>query len=269
MFKGIILKPEAPMEKSTSDKYNASTIQRSLDVLNLFKEHERLSFTEILDALKYNKSTLFRVLHTLEQNKYLARDKHGRYELGMSVFILGNQVSQANKLKKVAYPYLKELSQRNNQTIHLNILDGLDVVVLDKFDPPNNIKMMSRIGGVVPAHCTGQGKTLLAYSDRSLVEMIINKHGMTRYTPNTIMTLDGLFQELQQIRERGYSVDRAEHEKHICCVSVPILNSDNRIEAAISMTGLTMEYPDDQTIAQKAQIIKNVRDKIAKEMGYL
>jgi DNA-binding IclR family transcriptional regulator len=257
------------MGKSTSDKYNASTIQRAIDVLNLFREHQRLSFTEILDVLKYNKSTLFRVLYTLEQNKYLARDKHGRYELGMSMFILGNQASQANKLKKVAAPYLKELSQQNNLTVHLGTLDGLDVVIIDKFDAPNNVKMVSRVGGVVPAHCTGQGKTLLAYSDRSLVEMIINKHGMTRYTPNTITTMDGLFQELQQIRERGYTIDNSEHEKHIRCVGVPILNQDNQIEAAISMTGVIMEYPDEKTIAEKAQLIQKARDKIIKDMGYV
>jgi DNA-binding IclR family transcriptional regulator len=257
------------MSNLKSDKYNASTIQRAIDVLDLFREHQRLSFTEILDILKYNKSTLFRVLYTLEQNKYLTRDKHGRYELGISMFILGNQASQANKLRKVASPYLKELSQQNNLTVHLGILDGLDVVIIDKFDAPNNIKMVSRIGGVVPAHCTGQGKTLLAYSDRSLVEMIINKHGMTRYTPNTIATLDGLFQDLQQIRGRGYTIDNSEHEKHIRCIGVPILNREKQIEAAISMTGLIAEYPDDQTMAQKAQIIQNTRDKIVKEMGYV
>jgi IclR family acetate operon transcriptional repressor len=256
------------MENSKSDKYNASTIQRAIDVLNLFREHERLSFTEILDVLKYNKSTLFRVLYTLEQNKYLARDKHGRYELGMSMFVLGNQVSQANKLKKVASPYLKELAQKNNLTVHLGSLDGLEVVIIDKFDAPNNVKMVSRIGRTVPAHCTGQGKTLLAYSDRSLVEMIINKHGMTRYTPNTITTMDGLFQELRQIRERGYTIDNSEHEKHIRCVGVPVLNRDNQIEAAISMTGLIMEYPDEKTIVEKAQIIQGVRDEIVREVGY-
>jgi len=259
----------AKLSSDKSDQYNASTIQRAIDVLNLFKEYERLSFTEILDILKYNKSTLFRVLYTLEQNKYLSRDKHGRYELGMSMFILGNQVSQANKLKKVAFPYLRELAQQNNLTVHLGILDGLNIVILDKYEAPNNIKMVSRIGGTVPAHCTGQGKTLLAYSSRELVEMIINKHGMTRYTPNTITTLDGLFEDLQQIRKRGYTIDNSEHEKHIRCIGVPILNKDNQIEAAISMTGLIMEFPDDATIAQKAKMIQEVRDKICRDLGYV
>jgi DNA-binding IclR family transcriptional regulator len=78
-----------------------------------------------------------------------------------------------------------------------------------------------------------------------------------------------LFQELQQIRERGYTIDNSEHEKHIRCVGVPILNGDKQIEAAISMTGVIMEYPDDRTIAQKAEIIQRVRDEIAREMGYL
>jgi DNA-binding IclR family transcriptional regulator len=209
------------------------------------------------------------VLYTLEQNKYLSRDKHGRYELGISVFILGNQVSQANKLKRVAAPYLKDLSQQINLTVHLGILDGLDVVILDKFYAPDNIKLVSKVGRAVPAHCTGQGKTLLAYSSRELVEMIINKHGMTRYTPNTITTMDGLFEELRQIRERGYAIDNSEHEKHTRCLAVPILNKENQIEAAISMTGLIMEFPDNETIAQKAAIIQEVRDKIRRELRYV
>jgi len=234
------------MEKPASaSKYNASTIQRAIDVLNQFKEYQKLSFTEIQELVKFNKSTLFRVLYTLEQNKYLVRDKHGRYELGINIYILGNQASQANKLKKIAEPYLRELSQQHNLTVHLGILDGLDVVIIDKFDPLNNIKMVSKIGRAVPAHCTGQGKTLLAYSPREIVERIISHQGMKRYTTNTITTLDGFFQELQQIRERGYTIDNSEHEKHIRCIAAPIINKDGQVEAAISMTGLIMDYPDE------------------------
>lgn len=251
-----------------SAKYNASTIQRAIDVLNLFKERQKLSFTEIQELIRFNKSTLFRVLFTLEQNEYLSRDKHGQYELGIGIYILGNQASRANKLKKVAAPYLSELSQQNNLTVHLGILDRLDVIIIDKYDPLNNVQMTSRIGRAVPAHCTGQGKTLLAYSPKEVVERIINHHGMKRFTLNTITTLDGLFQELGQIRERGYTIDNSEHERHIRCVGVPILNKDGLIEAAISMTGLIMDYPDDETIAKKAKLIRDVRDKIRQAMGY-
>lgn len=257
------------MEKSKQSKYNVSTIQRAVDVLNLFKKNKTLSFTEIQKLIKFNKSTLFRVLHTLEQNKYLSRDTHGRYEPGITIYILGNQASQANKLKTIAAPSLRQLSQENHVIVHLGILDGLDAVIIDKFDSPNSIRTVSRIGMVVPAHCTGQGKTLLAYSPKELVEQIIGHQGMTRFTANTITTLDGLFQELEKIRERGYAIDDSEHEKHIRCIGVPILNKQGQIEAAISMTALIMDFPDEETIARKAKIIQNTRDEILRNIEYI
>lgn len=257
------------MERSTQSNYNLSTIQRAVDVLNLFKKNETLSFSEIQEQLKFNKSTLFRVLHTLEQNKYLSRDEHGRYELGITVYILGNQASQANKLKTIAAPSLRHLSQQNNAIVHLGTLDGLEVVIIDKFDSPNSIKTVSKVGKVVPAHCTGQGKTLLAYSPREVVEQIIGHQGMTRFTANTITTLDSLFQELEKIRERGYAIDDSEHEKHIRCIGVPILNKQGQIEAAISMTSLIMDLPDEETIAKKAKIIQTTRDEILRNIEYI
>ncbi len=247
--------------------YHSSTIQRAIDVLNLFKDNTKMTFTEMQERLGFNKSTLFRVLYTLEYNKYICRDKHGMYELGLNVFILGNQASQASKLKRITAPYLQELCHETGFAIHIGIIDGWDIIIVSKYNPPSTINMVSRIGGSVPAHCTGQGKTLLAYSPRSLVERIVNHHGLKRYTANTITTLDGLFSELEQIRERGYTIDNSEHEEHIRCVAVPILNQNNVIEAAISMTGLSVYLPDQEAIEKHANMLLGVRDEIAKELG--
>jgi IclR family KDG regulon transcriptional repressor len=250
------------------ESYHSSTIQRAIDVLNLFKENTKMTFTEMQEKLGFNKSTLFRVLYTLEYNKYICRDKHGMYELGLNIFILGNQASQASKLRKVTAPYLQELCHETSFAIHIGIIDGLDIIIVSKYNPPSTINMVSRIGGSVPAHCTGQGKTLLAYSSGSLVERIVNHHGLKRYTANTITTLDGLFSELEQIRERGYTIDNSEHEEHIRCVAVPILNQNNEIEAAISMTGLSVYLPDQEAIEKYAKMLLGVRDEIVKELGY-
>ncbi len=249
--------------------YHASTIQRAIDVLNLFKEEHKLSFTDIQEELKFNKSTLFRVLYTLEYNNYISRDEHGRYELGINMFILGNQISKSHKLIKVADQYLKQFSDQINMTVHLGILDGYDVIIIEKYYPPGNIKMFSRIGSPVPPHCTGQGKTLLAYSPPKLVERVINHHGMKRYTPQTITTLEQLYTELAIIRERGYTIDNSEHEKHIKCVAVPVLNDRGLIEAALSITGLVMDFSSDVVIEKYARALQEVRDKLAKEIGYI
>jgi DNA-binding IclR family transcriptional regulator len=259
----------SPYRWNVKKEYHSSTIQRAVDVLNLFKEHQKLSFTDMQQLLGFNKSTLFRVLSTLCSNKYLSKDEIGRYELGINLFILGIRISREYQLKNVAAPFMKQLSEQLDLTVHLGILDGTAVVIIEKTDPHRNIRMVSRIGSTVPVHCTGQGKTLLAFSSRETIEEIIDAQGLERYTPNTIITADGLFKELETIRRRGYAIDNSEHEKNIRCIAVPVLNEAEQIEAALSITGTILDFPDEQTMHSTAEVLKEVRDEIRGKLGYL
>jgi len=251
------------------ENYIVSTIQKGINILNLFKIEHKLSFTDIQKVLKYNKSTLFRILYTLEKNQYLSKDINGRYMLGLNIFILGNQISRIGKLKKVSEVYLKELAEETNLTSHLGILEGTQVLIIDKHDSSNSgIKMVSRVGRSVPAHCTGQGKALLAYSPRKIVEKIINNYGLKYFTPNTITRSDDFFAELEKIREQGYAIDNSEHEKHIHCIALPILNEFNELEAAISITGLMMDFLDEEVVNENIRLLQKTRDKIREKMNY-
>jgi len=256
------------MEMET--KYTVDTIQKGINVLNLFKNHSKLSFTDIQKTLKYNKSTLFRILYTLEKNQYLSKDKHGRYELGLNIFILGNQLSRIGKLKRGSEAYLRELAEETNLTSHIGILEEMQVLIIEKYDPSNSsIKMVSRVGRSVPAHCTGQGKALLAYSSRKIVEKIIKNYGLQSYTANTITQVDEFFKELEKIKEQGYAIDNSEHEKNIHCIALPILNEFNELEAAISITGMIMDFLDEETVNKNIKLLQKTRDKIRERMNYV
>ena len=248
--------------------YHSSTIQRALDILNLFKDHKTLSFTEIQKLLRYNKTTLFRVLSVLQHNRYLTKNEDGGYQLGLNIFILGNRMSAEYQLKKIAAPFMKKLAEETDLTVHLGILEGTNVVIIEKAEPNRMIQMVSRIGSSVPAHCTGQGKTLLAFSPKATVEKVINSQGLTRYTPQTITTANHLFEELANIRRLGYAVDNSEHEKDIRCVAVPILNETGKIEAALSITGTTTNIQGEETIKKYKDLLIEVREEIGNEMGY-
>jgi len=253
-----------------ASKYNVSTIQKGIDLLNLFKKSSKLSFTDIQKKLNFNKSTVFRILYTFEKNKYLSRDENGRYELGLNIYILGNQISKVSQLEKASDTYLRQLAESTNLTVHMGILDGLDVVIIDKYNPPNShINMVSRIGSSVPAHCTGQGKVLLAFSPRDKVMEIIHTHGLRRYTPNTITTENELFEELQKIKKCGYAIDHSEHEKHIHCIAIPILNEFDKLMAALSITGLEMNFLENEEVERYINLLQNTRDKIRKIMNYI
>jgi IclR family KDG regulon transcriptional repressor len=128
--------------------------------------------------------------------------------------------------------------------------------------------MVCHIGESVPAHCTSQGKTLLAYSSKEIIRKAIDVHGLQRYTLHTICTMDGLMMELEAVRTRGYAIDDEEHEKNIRCVSVPILDETGRIEAALGAAGTVMDFPDEESMKRTAEILKGVAGKIKEENGY-
>jgi IclR family transcriptional regulator, KDG regulon repressor len=261
-------RPKSGRTGQGAARYLSTTVQKALDVLGLFREQSVLPFTEIRARLGLSKSTLFRLLYTLERNEYLSRDENGRYSLGVNVFILGHSLTRESVLRRAATPSLLALSQRLNMTVHLGILEGTTVVILQKIESPSGIKMVSRVGAMVPAHCTGQGKTLLAFSPQEKVEEVVNIHGLTRYTPNTITTANGLFEELAAIRARGYTIDNSEHEKHIRCVAVPILNEQGGIEAALSVTGLVVEFPDEESLRRTADMLRDTAETIRRDLGF-
>ena len=250
------------------EEYHSSTIQRALDILNLFKDHPTLSFADLQKKLGYNKTTLFRVLSTLHDNKYLRKDAGGKYGLGINLFILGNRISKEYHLINVSTPFMQDLSQSLDLTIHLGTLDGTNVILIQKIEPHRSIKMICQIGGYLPAHCTSLGKTLLAFSPKETVQKVIGSHGLQRFTPHTICTSEGLLAELDSVRGRGYALDNAEHEKNIRCVGVPLLNDSGRVEAALGAAGMVMDLPDEESIQKTAATLKDARDRISREMGY-
>lgn len=249
-------------------KYQSSTIQRAVDILELFKKHDRLTFSEMQHCLGYHKSTLFRVLSTLESNKYIHKNNQGFYELGISIFILGHRISREHQLKTVAGKHMQILTDQINLTVHLGIIEGIDIVIIEKAEPLSRIKMVSRIGGTVPAHCTGQGKTLLAFSAPEIVAKIIDSQGLHRFTHHTICRADALHTELKKIRIQGYAIDNSEHEEHIRCVAAPIIGEDGNLIAALSITGTIMDIPDEKAIQKLLRALLETANAIRRELGH-
>ncbi len=250
------------------EEYRSKTIEKALNILDYFREHKKLSLTDIKEKTKYNKSTLFRILSTLENNHYLEKDENRRYKLGIKLFILGNKFSKENQIRNVLHPYMEDIMEETKLTVQLSILEGLNVIVFDKVDPSKKIKMYSKIGITVPAHCTALGKTLLAYSSKRKVKKIIEYNGMKKYSSNTIVNIDELFEELKKIRTRGYAVDNSEHERHIECIGIPLLDDKENARAAISLTGLSMDFEEQEIIKNYSRRLQNIAKKASKQLGF-
>lgn len=222
-----------------SEKYNVRAVQRALALLRAFLSHDGgMSATELGKQVDLGPSTVFRMLVTLESQGFVEQDPAtGKYRPGVSCLELGSRFLKNNDLRSRAMAGLEQLRNEFGEAVHLTILQGNEVVYLEKLAGLHPIGFMSsRVGDRAPAHCTGVGKALLAHlpDDELVARYPTGK--LTRYTEHTITDLDTLRAALAEAREQGYAIDQEEHELGVKCVAVPTFNHLG-IVAAISLSG--------------------------------
>ncbi len=217
---------------------------KALDLLTVFSFREpRLSLADLATRTGIPRPTAFRLLTTLEQAGFVAKAS-GEYQLGIKCFVLGNIVASSLDLREKAQRHLEQLRDLTGETVHLAVLDAWQVLYLERLQSPHPIGFMrSRIGGIVPAYCTGLGKTLLAFKPEAAVEAWLSTQTLKAMTPHTITSARRLLKDLRAIRQRGYGIDEQEHEIGVRCIAAPISNHAGDVVAAISVAGPVDRMP--------------------------
>ncbi|MHB1929721.1 MAG: IclR family transcriptional regulator [Acidimicrobiales bacterium] len=223
---------------------------------------------EITAALRSPKTSVHRALGTLRTAGLVSQDPAGRYRYSHDLFrlVFGcyEGVDEAARVR----PVLDLLAQRFAEATHYAILDGSEIVYVAKVQAPRSgMRITSVVGGRNPAHCTGVGKALLAFthSTEAALSAFVATYGpLAARTPNTIVTFDDLAIELALTRERGYAIDREESEVGIACVAIPIFLGSNEVPAgAISVTALARRMSP----ADLEQAVPEIRHVIEGALG--
>ncbi|MDX8347448.1 IclR family transcriptional regulator [Cognatiyoonia sp. IB215446] len=217
------------------------TVGKALEVLDQVAAFGRpVKFSELLAGSAFPKPTLYRFVQTLTNQQMLSYDPERQtYAPGVRLVRLAHAAWEQSTLAPLARPHIDALSRAVGETVHLAQLDHAQVLYIDKRNAGNPVQMYSQAGKVGPAYCTGVGKVMLAFSDASLVDTIIEQQSFHVFTPHTLSTPDALRDELQKIKANGYGFDREEHEPGIICVAVPILTESGRVLGALSVTSTT------------------------------
>ena len=150
---------------------------------------------------------------------------------------LGSGVSLDPELRDIARPHLVELRDVTDETVHLGVRDGNHVVYIDKIEGSHPVRLVSAVGQIMPLHTTALGKSALAWMDDDEREPLLAQLELVRRTERSIGTLDGLRDELERTRERGFAIDDRENEDHAVCVGAPILDAHQRVVGMISVSG--------------------------------
>lgn len=222
-------------ELDADDGKPLRSIEKGLAILDAFEgDSALLGVSEIARRSGLPKSTAFRLTTSLEQKGYLER-VGDRYRLGLRLFELGNMVSwcRPRRLRETALPFMCDLFRQTGKTVHLAVLDGTDALYLERIHGHKAVNPASRVGGRLPAYCTGVGKALLAYNPESAMRVMAQP--LVPRTPYTITSHQVLAEELVRIRQTGIAYDREENSLGITCVAAPILLDDRAI-GAVSVT---------------------------------
>jgi len=251
-----------------SGRYTVDAAAKALELLDTFSPQERrLSLAELANRTGIPRATAFRLLSTLEEAGFVVKE-NGDYRLGIKCFVLGNVVAADLDLRTVAHPHLVALRDRTTETAQIAILDHWQVVYLERVLSPHPVGFMrSRAGAILPAYCTGLGKTLLAHRPESEVAAWAATQTLKPLTRHTITSAEQLLEELRSIRARGYGVDQEEREIGVRCIAAPVRNHEGEIVAAISVAGPSERMPRTLVGSAMAKLVVEAAQEISLELG--
>jgi IclR family transcriptional regulator, KDG regulon repressor len=215
----------------------AIAVSKALELLNAFNGvGEECGVSELARRAELPKSTTHRLLAQLTQSGWVIRVGN-RYRLSLHVYELGNRTLEPDLpgIRETAGPYLGDLFLRFRHTAHLAVLNGTDVLYLDKLEGRGSPRVPTRVGGQFPAAATAVGKAMLSFSSQKVLKQVLAR-GFPRMTRNTITGPGVLLAQLQKVREERVAYDWQESALGITCVAAPIL-LEGKPAAAISVSG--------------------------------
>lgn len=245
------------------------SVKKAIEVLEaLAKRENGVGITQLSRELNLPKSTIHQILSALKSVRFVEQNSEDKkYHLGLRIFELGTIVQSQLQLRKIAHPYLYNLSRKTNETTYLVVLENDRIVYIECVESTARLRSRPVFGERVPLHCTSLGKAIMAFLPEEKINKIIYEDGLERFTDNTITDPQILKRELKEIRKRGYAIDNAEHEEGIRCVGAPIRNHRKEVSAAISVSGPSQRF-DPPRIQTMAKLVIEASEEISRKMGY-
>lgn len=216
-----------------------SSVANAARVLKAFSSSDReLGVSELARRLGLGKSTVHRLLVTLAAEQLLDQNPEtGKYRLGLSMYELGTSVATNLGLHEAVVPPMAELRRRTQETVQVGVLDGREVVYVERLDAPTTLEMFMRIGHRNAANSTSSGKTLLAHLPKAQLDRTLDGWELPVQTNKTISDASALQKELKRVREQGYAHNISESELGVVSAAAPIRDRTGTVIAALSCAG--------------------------------
>ncbi|MDH5355168.1 MAG: IclR family transcriptional regulator [Gammaproteobacteria bacterium] len=256
--------------RSVASEAGPGTVQaldRGLTLLRELADARNITLSDLAIRAGMPASSTHRILSTLQKHDFVEfNESTQEWMIGIEAFRTGNSYLVRTNLVEAARKSLRHLMEETGETANLAIVDSGDVVFVDQVETHNPIRAFFRPGTRGHMHSSGIGKSLLADMPRRDVEKIIVKKGLPGFTANTLTSSKALFDDLNQIRQRGWSIDDEERHSGMRCVAANIYNNFGEAIAGISVSGPSVRFPD-QMIAELGPKVKRAADEVTRSIG--
>lgn len=257
------------MKKSDVPGGSIQSVERALNILRLFKGSEELGITQISTALDLPKGTVHGLVKTLEKCGYLEQNlQTQKYSHGIEVFKMGYLYSSRSALRRLATEKARELSKEINELTYVAVLIGFTCVIFIRCDPPVPILLGYQNGSTIPVHCTALGKVLLSGLSEARLEELIRQTELKRFTEHTITDVRILKEKLEEIREKGYGINRQEAIPGLSCIAAPVRNYAGEVISSISTTCTAESLKDEARLSYLVSKVVKAAEDISVSLGY-
>jgi DNA-binding IclR family transcriptional regulator len=251
------------------DRYTIHSIDKALDVIEALSIKQSLSLIELAELVSQPKSSLYRIILTLEKRGFISRsEEDGKYCLGYKQLVLTKNLLERSSLRNAALADMNKLVNKYGDTVNLCVMLDNEILYMEIIEGTYALRMSDKVGSKSPVHATATGKAMAAFLSESQVNEIIADKGLPSMTPSTITAAHAFFQELIQIKAQGFAIDNEEITQGAKCIAVPIFSMFGQVEGAISLSGAIHRFPNDQ-IASIAEDVKDAGRSISQKLGYI
>lgn len=244
------------------------SVDRAVAAMEILARDGWAGVTEISRELDIHKSTVFRLLATLERRGVVEQHAETqKYRLGFAILRFASSVRSSLDLARVARPTCDRLSRQTDETVNLAVLQERDVVYIHQVNLSSSRVSADWLGSHTPAHCSATGKVLLAHlPDRQAEEFL--QLPLQRYTPATITDPDRLRSELQAVRAAGYAAAAEELEEGLNAVAAPIRGPEGTVVACVSVSGPSYRL-EVERMPEVATALIAAAAEISRRLGFL
>lgn len=242
------------------------TLIKGLTLLEaLVEARQPKGVAELSRELGWSRSNVHRILQTLCSMGYAQAD-NGKYTAGLKLWSLGSQIIGRVDVKSVSAPILRRLADESNETVHLSVYEGGDVVYIDKIESSQPIRAYTEIGGRAPSWAVATGKALLAFQPAEEIGAICER--LEGFTDNTLSDPETLRTALSEVRATGYAVNRGEWRPQVSGVGAPIRDTSGRVVAAIGVSGPSDRFAE-PALVRLVPLVRAAAANVSAALGHV